>query len=445
MPDQSARLSQPVWDIVVVGGGLVGSAIGLALKDYPRRVAVLDSNPQPNSLDAAQGMQKDKRSIGLSDSSRQILQMLGVWSSLAAAAMPIRNIHVSQKGSLGVTRIRAEDEGVEALGWVVPYTTLQNALRHKAASEDGVDYFAATTVQELFVESDNQAVVLRVQHHQEVLAVKARHIILAEGGGALLESAGFETRRFDYRQAAIVTSVQTDKRVGDVAYERFTRHGPVAVLPQANGSYGVVWVHPNAPGGRTGAGACATWPDALTGALTRALTGALPRAQEILAWEPHRFIAGLQEDLGMRIGKITAAEPPGCFPLTYTQTTRLVKGRIVVLGNAAHTIHPVAAQSFNLSLRDLAWLAESLMRVDDQNNIEEALKTWQQQRQQDIQRVSALTHFLSLVPTIPGAHLVSGKAMLLLELFPLLRRLLIRRSLGLSPPQSRLASGLSLD
>ena len=424
MQNDLNRLSETFWDVVVVGGGLAGCSLGLALKDSSKKIALLDAKAMLNK-EFPQADKIDKRSLGLSETSRQILQSLGVWGEFAEQVNAIDTIHVSQKGSLGVARIHAQDEGMEALGWVVPYTALQKSLQNKLISEPSIDFFAPAVVQEID-QKEKDYVGLCAQYQGKEVWIKARWAILAEGGGGkLLQAANFTSNKLDYHQSAIVTHIRTEKSnvSGHTAYERFTQHGPLAVLPHKNGDYGVVWVHPN----------CQT---------TRKTR---PLAQEILSWNEGSLIAGIQEDIGQRIGKITQIDKPVCFPLTRSKTTRMYQGRVIAIGNAAHTVHPIAAQGFNLSLRDISFLAECFMESGSSAQLHTALCTWEKERQQDINNVLSLTHFLACAPMIPVGHLFSGQFILMFEMFPWLRRLLIRRSLGLSPPQSRLASGLPLN
>ncbi len=392
-------------DVTIVGGGLAGASLAVALRGYSSRsVALVEAR-----TDA--GLQRDvfdERSIALADVSRRIFDTTGVWDALRSSAHPIREIHVSEKGVFGKTRICAASEGMDALAWTVSHRLLGRALHERIA---GVELISPATVTRIDQRTDH--VVVALNHAKD--EIKTRLLVLADGGGELRSLAGFDTDGSDYRQVAMVANIETETAMDHVAYERFTPHGPLAVLPLGGTRHGVVWTCEQAA------------------------------ADAVSTWSDQRFIQELQADFGYRLGRILHVGKRLAFPLRLIRVSRMVAGRVVVIGNAAHTLHPVAGQGFNLTLRDIALLAQKLFGSADPGDAD-MLASWQQQRHADVNRVVRFTGFLARAFTQRWGALapLRGAALLGFALLPPLRRGVIRRSLGLLPPASRLASGLPL-
>ena len=394
-----------MFDVTIVGGGLAGASLAVALRDRsPGRVALVEAR-------TGSGLQRDvfdERSIALADVSRRIFDTMGIWGALKSDAHPIHEIHVSEKGVFGKTRIRAADEGMDALAWTVPHRLLGNALHGGLA---GVELISPATVTHIAQHTDHMVAVLNGARGE----IKTRLLVLADAGSELRSLAGFEVDDSDYQQVAVVANIETETAMDHVAYERFTPHGPMAVLPLGGVRHGVVWTC-----GQEAANAVSEWPDA-------------------------RFIRELQADFGYRLGKILNVGKRLVFPLRLVRASRMVKGRVVVIGNAAHTLHPVAGQSFNLTLRDIALLAQKVFDSGDAGDAD-MLASWQNQRRADVNRVVGFTDFLARAFTRRWNMLAPLRGAMLMgfALLPPLRRAVIRRSLGLLPPASRLASGLPL-
>ena len=394
------------FDVVIVGGGLAGAGLAAALRGYRGRVALIEARP-PEVL---RRDTFDERNIALADLSRRILDTLGLWDALAVHASPIREIHVSEKGVFGSTRICAEREGLDALAWTLPHRVLGGVLHHGFDGVEVIEPAAATRFTRR-----QRGVTLTVEQAGARREIDARLLVLADGGGALRTAAGLDAETRDYGQAAVVFNAETEIAPGDVAYERFTSHGPLAVLPLGGARCGVVWTH------------------------------AEVQAEAVAALPDERFIRALQLDFGSRLGRVLRVGKRSVFPLRLARVSRMAADRVVVLGNAAHTLHPVAGQNFNLTLRDVAALAESVFAAADPG-APEVLAAWQARRRADVKRVACFTDFLARAFTRRWRALapLRGAALLGFDLFPPLRRAVVRRSLGLTPPASRLASGLPL-
>jgi len=315
-------------EIAIVGGGPVGLSAALALQQPSRRVTIIEAavrgSGQPGGLNA--------RSIALAASSVQIFRALGIWPQLSAAASPIRQIHVSARGHWGVTRLRAEDYELEALGYVVEFEALNRVLL------EAVDACGNITLRDAasFVsvsQSDGVSIEYRRQKRRQQVA--ARLALIADGADSKARAAlGIEHRRIDYGQCALVVNVEVSRPRDGLAYERFTIEGPLAMLPLGGNRYACVW------------------------------TCSPARAAELESLDDAGFAAALQECFGFRLGIVERAGKRVALALSRTRAEELYRGRCLLIGNAANALHPVAGQSFNLSQRDIAGLCELLDHRD---------------------------------------------------------------------------------
>ena len=318
------------YDLIIAGGGPVGSALALALADGRRRIAVIE---------AREGLPPTgTRAIVLAAGSVRLLDALGVWESLAANAVPVSRVEVSQQGWPGRTRIDAGEEGVVALGRVVTYGALARRLAESARDAPGVDWMAPATVYGAADEVDHVRVDLRpgggagTDGDRSLTAALA---VAAEGTDSPLRQAlGIALRVHDYDQVALVMDLAT-RMPSSVAHERFTADGTLAVLPRAGAHATLVW-------------ATSTQQADTLAALARADLGERVDAR-----------------LGSDLRPVRVESDPERYPLRRVEAERLRAGRGVVIGNAARTLHPVAAQGFNLALRDACTLAEHLLAAPD--------------------------------------------------------------------------------
>ncbi len=299
----------------------MGAVLAIALGQAGRRVLVVDAAPAAGT--------RDPRSIGLTEGSRRILDQMGLWTPLAAAAAPIRQLHVSERGRFGVARIDGAAHGLEALGWMVPAAALFGTLAQALLSQPRVRVQRPLRLRALSNRQDT--VVLQADAESGPLQLEAALVVGADGAESTVRDAlGIAAEREDYGQTAIVTNVRFSRPNPGVAYERFTPDGPLAVLPRGGRDCGLIWMLPHA------------------------------RAQSLLAAEEADFLAALRAEFGMRLGSPRALEARHGFPLQRVRSLRICAERAVLAGNAAASLHPLAAQGFNLALRDVAALAEQL-------------------------------------------------------------------------------------
>ena len=308
----------PQFDIAIIGGGPVGSALALALRDSNLKVCVLEARP-------AQTGSNDARALALSYGSRLLLARLGVWDALHDVSA-IHTIHISQKQSFGRTLLRAEELGVPELGYVLPYPTLQGAL------DDALQHSDIATIHGAHVTSlqgDPNHAMVTYQLAEATHTLHARLAVVADGGKLLAQQHPPEVR--DYGQSALITHITCSAPQTDTAFERFTPQGPLALLPFKNG-YELVWTAPH------------------------------QRAQEMLGWDDAKFLHELQQHFGDRVGEFLTAGKRTTFPLGLKRAPQQTPmPHTMLLGNAAQTMHPVAGQGFNMGLRDAWEMAQEIL------------------------------------------------------------------------------------
>ena len=386
-----ARLITPV----VVGAGPVGAVCALALAQQGIPPRVIEALP----ADA----RSDSRTLALSHGAQLILDRLGVWDRLDGVT-PITRIHISQRGAFGVTRLSAAEVGVPALGYVLSYATLSAALKqalHDAAVE--VDYGVA--VERIDPDADAATV------HTAQGSLTAPLVVVADGGRAA--DAPRPRLKHDYAHKAIVCEVRTELPHAQQAYERFTPDGPAALLPLPDPpgaydlsrtkvrerSYALVWTAANAA------------------------------AERIAALDDGAFLDALYQHFGGRQGRFLSASPRKSFPLTLAYTDSVASARVVRIGNAAQTLHPVAGQGFNIGLRD-AWELASLCGDHPEALGSPAqLAAYARGRRADVIGGLGFTDFLVRLFSndIPPLRHARGLGLFALEALPSLKTFVARR------------------
>lgn len=371
------------YTAAVLGGGPVGLAAALALHARGADVLMIDS-------EGAHPAAQDPRALALSWGTRLILERLGAWQHVEDA-QPILNIHVSQRGGLARAELTAEAVGLPALGYVTGYAMLVNALRARVA-ELGIERQSVATPPDV---RDAGACVEIVKEDAGVssLVATARLAVLAGGtpppGG----------RQRDYGQCAIVCDVDCERARPGWAYERFTPDGPIALLPRTRG-WALVWTLPAA------------------------------RTEEFLGLDEASFAVRLRASFGERVGAFRVLGPRDSFPLALKYARNPTSGRVVRVGNAAQTLHPVAGQGFNLGLRDAFELAETVSRAcESGRDPVDALARYRTARR--IDRTGSVFFTDTLVRAFGNDHPVMSAARALglgaLDALPPVKRALMRR------------------
>jgi 2-polyprenyl-6-methoxyphenol 4-hydroxylase len=325
------------YDIVIVGGGMVGISFALLLLQHHHwRILLVESKTVDVVSSSTSSPSFDERTTALSWTSRLIYQSIGLWPALAGHAVAIENIHVSERGHLGLTRMSAAESGVEALGYVVENRHLGAVLLQHLANE-AVDIADGTLVSSATATSKGMQVELTSHRESGVSTISTDLLVVADGADSKTAGMlGIHSHRSGYGQRAIIANVQLTEKHRGVAYERFTNQGPMALLPlsdfQGQSRSALVWVQPDA------------------------------EAEKLMQVSESQFLQALQQRFGYRLGQFRQAGERLCYPLALTVAEEQVRRNLVLVGNAAHSLHPVAGQGFNLSLRDVAALAEELNR-----------------------------------------------------------------------------------
>lgn len=371
-------------EIMVVGAGPVGAVFALGLQQQGVAARVLEAQPED-----ARG---DSRTLALAHGSRLILERLGVWQQLRDVTA-ITRIHISQRGALGVARLAADELGVPALGYVLPYAAL-TAVMKVALREAGIAVEFGVAVDR--IESDAAAATV---HTADGRALAAPLVVVADGGRG--ERAPRPRLERDYDQMAVVCDVVTELPHAGRAYERFTPQGPAALLPRGEGGrYALVW------------------------------TASRDDAERIAALPDTEFLAALYRHFGGRQGLFLEAGPRRTFPLRLAWTGSEAAERVVRIGNAAQTLHPVAGQGFNIGLRD-AWELASLCGDTAPAAVGAApmLAAYARGRRSDVFGGLGFTDFLVRVfsnDVAPLRH-ARGLGLVALEMLPPLKSFVARR------------------
>jgi len=310
------------FDIAIVGGGMVGASLAVSLEGLGLRVALIEAVPN----DSASQPSFDERTTALSNGSRRILETLGVWAAVSGTATPIRKIHVSDQGRFGFARVDAAEQGLAAMGYVVPNRSLGAALWARLSRSENLRVFCPAHVTRVHPTDRSVELVISAPGTE---VIEAHLVVAADGAQSAVRSAfGVAAEVRDYEQTAVITAVLPQRFHEYVAYERFTATGPMALLPLADGR------------------------------CTLVLTLKPDVAKAALAWSDEEFIAEVQRRFGFRLGRFLKVGRRVPYPLSLTRSDRLSSGRCVIVGNAAQGLHPVAGMGFNLGLRDAASLAE---------------------------------------------------------------------------------------
>jgi 2-octaprenyl-6-methoxyphenol hydroxylase len=381
-------MSERLHDVAIVGGGPVGAALAIALSGSGLDVLVIEARP-------GLGTSSDGRTLAMSYGSRLILERLGGWNRVEPAT-PIRSIHVSQRGGFGRTLLTAEEAGLPALGYVVRYSRLQQALA------DALAICQATLVTGAVVDDLRaiaNGIAIRFHRDNQEQSVIARLLVVADGGASLGSRAGAAIKVHDYGQEAVVGMVTASRLHAHRAYERFTADGPVALLPFETG-YALVWT---------------------------ALPEVAAQLTELPAGE---FLDRLQRHFGDRAGRFLSVERRARFALALRYAADPVRVRTVLLGNAAQALHPIAGQGFNLGLRDAWELAEAVLnRTDPDPGSDACLSSYRSSRRADRLGGIALTHSLVRVFSNDVAPLraVRGAGLAVLDVMPAAKRAFTQR------------------
>ena len=312
--------------LAIIGGGLVGASLALALQDGAKARGWTIELIEPFEPGNEYQPSYDARSTALSYGTRLIYERLGVWERIAQRAEPITHIHVSDRGRAGSTRLEAKNQHVPALGYVVENAWIGHCLWQALDDKVVVRRCPAEVERMQPIANGYRLTLIDGQQLDCDLAV------LADGGrSGLREQLGIAVKRTPYEQSALIANVTPGRPHGGQAFERFTDDGPMALLPLHDNRCALVWTRPDRDAARL---------------------AALPEAE---------FLSELQQAFGYRLGGFQQVGARHLYPLVLIEAEEQVRSGLVVLGNAAHSLHPIAGQGYNLSLRDTEALAAALL------------------------------------------------------------------------------------
>ncbi len=406
------------YDVVIAGGGMIGTSLALALAPLGLSIAVVEAVERA----ASEQPSFDDRSTALSRSTQRMFEAMQLWPDIAAASTPIRRIHVSDKGRFGFSHIDAEEQKVEALGYVVINRVLGQVLQSALGDQSAIDVRCPAIIDG--VETGQDGAAVRVTDVDGASDELACHLLVAADGArsTVRDLLGIGARHESYDQHAVIGNLLPEKRMHNVAFERFTSRGPLALLPIADERAAFVWTVDAEDAGR------------------------------VLALDDDEFTAELQSEFGLRLGRFSRVGTRAAYPLTLSKATRLTATRSVLVGNAAHGLHPVAAQGFNLGMRDVAALCDCIVDAraasDDAAVIgsPEVLDRYAAWRRGDQSKLVRFTD--GLVRLFGSSRLPLRVArnigMLGFDLIPGVRREFARHTMGLAGRLPRLSRGVPL-
>lgn len=404
------------YDITVIGGGMVGASLACALGNQELRIAIIEAYNA--NLDTPASY--DDRAIALSYGTAQIFRTLGCWQDLETSVTPIRHIHVSDKGHAGITRLNYQEEKVDALGYVITARELGQTLYRLLSGFENIDLISPARLQNIEFSDDFAKATYTVDTDSNSHSITTRLIVAADGGNSSVRKImNIDAKQHDYQQSAITTNVSTSRPHNNIAYERFTSQGPLAVLPMGGNRCSLVW----------------TWPS--------------DKVQQVLDLSDEEFLIKLQKAFGNRLGEFTQVGKRQSYPLRLIKATTQVTRRLALIGNAAHTLHPIAGQGFNLGMRDVAALAQIIVEEHSAGRdygLLRALQPYQQWRQQDHRNIIGFTDNLVKIFSnrFPPLALARNIGLVATDVMPPLKHLLAKHSMGMAGKLPKLVRGLQL-
>jgi len=407
-------MSEPrTHDVLIVGGGMVGASLAIALSGRGLRIGLVEAYPPGDPGQPSY----DDRGIALAHGSRRIFEAMRLWHDIADGAEPIAKIHVSDRGHFGFSHLSAEEENVPALGYVVTARRLGYSLIGRLRECTDVELIAPARV--TAVSSDKEAAQVAIEQGDQHRELRAALLVAADGGKSFIrEQLDVPTQRWEYGQSAVVTNITPSKPHNNVAFERFTDSGPVALLPMSEGRCAVVW------------------------------TVRDEDVETVMALDDASFLTAFQERFGYRLGRFERVGKRASYPLSLLRVKESVRERIAIIGNAAHTLHPIAGQGFNLGIRDVSALVDVLLQaqvdgVDIGAGV--VLKKYEDWRRDEQRNMALATDGLARLFSNPLGAIRFGRnlGLLAMDLLPGARHQLARAAMGLAGKLPRLGRGVA--
>lgn len=403
------------YDLIIIGAGMVGASLACALGKQPLRIGLIEAAPFNTHTQS----NYDARTTALSYGTKRIFLGMQLWEQLADKVTPIRKIHVSDQGHFGFTRLDCAEQGFDAYGYVVENYALGRLFADAISTLPNVELICPARVEDITIDAQQATVIVNLNEGDRH-ELSARLVVLADGRkSSVRERLAIETSHWNYGQSAVIANITPQHPHANVAYERFTKGGPLALLPMSEQRCALVW----------------TLRD--------------KEVDAMMALDDEAFLAALQENFGWRLGRLQHIGRRHAFPLVLTRAHELVRARLALVGNAALTLHPVAGQGFNLGLRDVAVfaqiLADAVHNGRDLGQLE-VLQAYADWRYPDHRKVTAMTDALVHIFSTDVEPLVTSRnlGLVLTDILPPLKKALVHQGMGLTGWQPRLSRGLPL-
>jgi 2-octaprenyl-6-methoxyphenol hydroxylase len=395
--------SKQSFDLIIAGGAMTGSTLALILDSvFSGSLSIAVVEPYQIAQQAHPGF--DSRSIALSHGTVEILKRFQIWQEMKAIATPICHISVTDQGHAGMTNFDAQSEYLDALGYVVELADVGKIVTRQLAERPSITLFCPDKISQIIRNNDQVNVEVK-----QGLSLSAKLLVAADGSlSDCCEQVGLSLEEHDFNQVAVIANIGIEKPHQGRAFERFTRSGPLALLPMSQNRMSLVW--------------CVS-PE---------------RARQLIQLDQNTFLTELQDQFGWRLGRLAKVGERASYPLVMRSRSHTISHRFAAVGNAAQTLHPIAGQGFNLGIRDVVSLVESLRLCVDMEppfDIGEyyLLSEYQQRRQHDrlttMAMTSGLVHLFSntWLPSMVGRNI----GLMAMDIIPKLKTPLLQRTLGL--------------
>ena len=377
--------------IVIIGAGPTGLIFSLLSSVSNHSIKLVEGR-------AAFERKNDKRALALSASSRYILEKIGIWKDIEEKIIPIKAIHTSQKGTFGRSKLNADEFNTEALGYIVAYGDLMVELEKKIIGHKKITLHYETKVKKIDEITDHNQNIICYQN-DKLLTLDCNLLVLADGGHSSIDGLSLAREEKLIDHLAIVTQVHSDRPHKNVAFERFTSSGPIALLPNHQGAYSLVW------------------------------TGPKDKINDLIALDQKRFLKALQEEFGERVGKFKACEKRISFALIQSSIVTVHNKNVVAVGNAAQIMHPVAGQGLNTGLRDALTLSEQIINNEEKQSSGELIKNYIKLRKVETESMLKITESLTTLFTnnFIGINRIRGLALTILDCTPILKKKFVQK------------------
>ena len=377
--------------IVIIGAGPTGLIFSLLSSASNHSISLVEGR-------AAFERKNDKRALALSASSRYILEKIGVWNDIEEKIIPIKSIHTSQKGTFGRSKLNADEFSTEALGYIVAYGDLIVALEKKIRAHKKIVLYYQTKVKKIDeITGRNQKIIC--DQNNKLLTLDCNLLVLADGGQSHIDGLSLAREEKLIDHLAIVTQVHSDRPHKNVAFERFTSSGPIALLPNHQGAYSLVW------------------------------TGPTDKINDLIALDQKCFLEALQEEFGERAGRFKSCEQRISFALVQSSIVTVHNKNVVAIGNAAQIMHPVAGQGLNTGLRDTLALSELIINDEEIQSSDGLIKKYIKLRKVETESMLKITESLTTLFTndFIGINRLRGLALTILDCTPILKKKFVQK------------------